>query len=194
MSLLRLMVHLALLGNIVQASARVGYPQLSINVRPSQVSGLAKFTNVQCVSQDANFTLFTVCRLYAVKRDVAEMSLRVKIMQFPKSPVAMRIQLLKRASGYKPFLYDVRHCDVCEYLEKRNHPFVNIVFNSFANHTNVNKCPLPSELRVEHFRFPVKALDLLPLPGGDYAIYSTFSFDRRERATLKVFFTLTESR
>lgn len=55
----------------------------------------------------------------------------------------MRIQLLKRASGYKPFLYDIRHSDLCEYLDRRNHPFVNIIFNSFANHTNVNRCPLP---------------------------------------------------
>ncbi|KAL7736479.1 hypothetical protein ACLKA6_019680 [Drosophila palustris] len=106
----------------------------------------------------------------------------------------MRIQLLKRASGYKPFLYDVSHSDLCVYLDRRNHPFVNIIFNSFANHTNVNKCPLPSELCVEHFRFPVKALELLPLPHGDYAIYSTFSYDRREQVLLKVFFTITEFR
>ncbi|XP_030244275.1 uncharacterized protein LOC115564266, partial [Drosophila navojoa] len=116
---------------------------LFINWHPSQIDGLAKFTNVKCSSMDPNISVFTTCRLYAVKRDVVEMSLRVKILQFPKRPVAMRIQLLKRASGYKPFLYDVKHCSMCEYLEKRNHPFVNIVFNSFANHTNVNKCPLP---------------------------------------------------
>ncbi|EDW00921.1 GH21153 [Drosophila grimshawi] len=106
----------------------------------------------------------------------------------------MRIQLLKRASGYKPFLYDVRHSDTCEYLEKRNHPFVNIVFNSFLNHSNINKCPLPAEFSVEHFRFPVKALEMLPLPGGEYAIYATFSIDNRDRVIVKVFFTLTESR
>ncbi|ALC42118.1 CG13561 [Drosophila busckii] len=106
----------------------------------------------------------------------------------------MRIQLLKRASGYKPFLYDVSHHDFCEYLEKRNHPFVNIIFNSLANYTNVNKCPLPSQLSIEHFRFPVKSLDLLPLPFGEYAIYATFSAEQRERLQLKVFFTLTEFR
>ncbi|EDW10011.2 uncharacterized protein Dmoj_GI18751 [Drosophila mojavensis] len=185
MSLLWITLQLILLWTAVEAI-------LFINWHPSQINGLAKFTNVQCSSLDTNISVFTSCRLYAVKRDVVEMSLRIKILQFPKRPVAMRIQLLKRASGYKPFLYDVKHCNMCEYLEKRNHPFVNIVFNSFANHTNVNKCPLPSELSVEHFRFPVKSLDFLPLPGGDYAIYSTFSLDHRDRVSLKVFFTLTE--
>ncbi|XP_062129389.1 uncharacterized protein LOC133841109 [Drosophila sulfurigaster albostrigata] len=122
------------------------------------------------------------------------MSLRLKILKFPKKPVAMRIQLLKRASGYKPFLYDVRHSDLCLYLDKRNHPFVNIIFNSFANHTNVKQCPLPEELCVEHFRFPIKALDMLPLPSGEYAIHATFSFDRIDRLKLKVFFSISEFR
>lgn len=125
----------------------------------------------------------------------------------------MRIQLLKRASGYKPFLYDIRHSDLCEYLDRRNHPFVNIIFNSFANHTNVNRCPLPvsktfyniyllynflfhlqSELSVSHFRFPIKSLDKLPLPSGDYAIYSTFSFKEQDKVILQVFFTISEFR
>lgn len=126
----------------------------------------------------------------------------------------MRIQLLKKASGYKPFLYNVYQSDVCEYLEKRNHPFVNIILNSFGNRTNVNKCPVPvsliyspnnnifsnnniilqPEIVLEHFRFPVKVLDLMPLPSGDYGLFTTFAFDRKERTQIKVYFTLTEYR
>jgi len=58
----------------------------------------------------------------------------------------MRMQLLKKASGYKPFLYNICQSDVCEYLEKRNHPFINIILSSFGNRTNVNKCPIPVSL------------------------------------------------
>ncbi|XP_033251349.1 uncharacterized protein LOC117190377 [Drosophila miranda] len=159
-----------------------------------QVRGIAKFTNVQCFAVDEKFANFSRCRLYAVKRDVVEMSLIAKVLNWPKRPVSMRIQLLKRASGYKPFLYNICQSDLCEYLEKRNHPFVNIIFNSFTNRTNVNRCPLPAEIMLEHFRFPVKALELLPLPSGDYALFITFSFDSQERALVKVYFTLTEYR
>ncbi|XP_017027684.1 uncharacterized protein [Drosophila kikkawai] len=160
----------------------------------SQVQGISKFTNIECLSMDETFTNISLCRLYAVKRDVVEMSLRAHILDWPKRPVSMRMQLLKKASGYKPFLYNVYQSDVCEYLEKRNHPFVNIILNSFGNRTNVNKCPVPPEIILEHFRFPVKVLDLMPLPTGDYGLFTTFSFDRKERAQVKVYFTLTEYR
>ncbi|KMY96115.1 uncharacterized protein Dsimw501_GD25014, isoform B [Drosophila simulans] len=106
----------------------------------------------------------------------------------------MRMQLLKKASGYKPFLYNIRQSDVCEYLEKRNHPFINIILSSFGNRTNVNKCPIPPEIVLEHFRFPVKVLDMMPLPSGDYGLFTTFSFHRAELAQVKVYFTLTEYR
>ncbi|XP_016973903.1 uncharacterized protein LOC108040804 [Drosophila rhopaloa] len=158
----------------------------------SQVQGVAKFTNIECLSMDENFATVSLCRLYAVKRDVVEMSLRAHILHWPKGPMSMRMELLKKASGYKPFLYNIRQSDVCEYLEKRNHPFVNIILNSFGNRTNVNKCPIPPEIILEHFRFPVKVLDIMPLPSGDYGLFTTFSFDRQERAQVKVYFTLPE--
>ncbi|EDV56863.1 uncharacterized protein Dere_GG19999 [Drosophila erecta] len=155
---------------------------------------VAKFTNIECLGVDENFTTISLCRLYAVKRDVVEMSLRANILQWPKGPVSMRMQLLKKASGYKPFLYNICQSDVCEYLEKRNHPFVNIILNSFGNNTNVNKCPIPREIVLQHFRFPVKILEIMPLPSGDYALFTTFSFRRADVAQVKVYFTLTEYR
>ncbi|XP_041563336.1 uncharacterized protein LOC108141495 [Drosophila elegans] len=143
---------------------------------------------------DESFATVSQCRLYAVKRDVVEMSLRAHILQWPKAPISMRMQLLKKASGYKPFLYNICQSDVCEYLEKRNHPFINIILNSFVNRTNINKCPIPPEIILEHFRFPVKVLDMMPLPSGDYGLFTTFSFGQKERAQVKVYFTLTEYR
>ncbi|XP_016930370.3 uncharacterized protein [Drosophila suzukii] len=160
----------------------------------SKVHGVAKFTNIECLSGDLNFTTISLCRLYAVKRDVVEMSLRANVIYWPKGRIAMRMQLLKKASGYKPFLYNIYQSDVCEYLEKRNHPFVNIILNSFGNRTNVNKCPIPSEIILEHFRFPVKVLDRIPLPSGDYGLFTTFSSLKKELVQVKVYFTLTEYR
>ncbi|XP_017045439.1 uncharacterized protein LOC108090993 [Drosophila ficusphila] len=159
-----------------------------------QVQAVAKFTNIECLSMDENFTSVSLCRLYAIKRDVVELSLRVNILHWPKGPISMRMQLLKKASGYKPFLYNICQSDVCEYLEKRNHPFVNIIIDQFGNRTNVHKCPVPPEIILDHFRFPVKVLEIMPLPSGDYGLFTTFSFGRKERAQVKVYFTLTEYR
>ena len=129
----------------------------------------------------------------------------------------MRWQLLKKASGYKPFLYDVS-LDLCDYLEKRNHPFINIIFNTFTNASSggPQRCPLKvskanacntfavnsvdkliahslqDELTLEHFRFPVNALKMLPLPMGEYAVFATLSTEGVERAETKVYFVLAE--
>lgn len=38
---------------------------------------------------DENFTSVALCRLYAIKRDVVEMSLRVHILHWPKRPISV---------------------------------------------------------------------------------------------------------
>lgn len=49
---------------------------------------------------------------------------------------------MRKAVGYMPFLYDIA-VNLCEYLEKRNHSFLNIIFNAFGNHlASAQKCPL----------------------------------------------------
>ncbi|XP_054090850.1 uncharacterized protein LOC114804799 [Zeugodacus cucurbitae] len=156
---------------------------------------IEKFTNVQCSSFNEKFAIFDMCRLRAVKRDVNELSVRLKFVQSTETMrnATIRLQLMKKASGYKPFLYDV-NMNLCEYLEKRNHPFLNIVFNAFANHSNIpHKCPLKKEVYLEHLRFPTGMLKGLPLPKDEYAIFATFATENKNRAEVKLYFMLTDS-
>ncbi|CAD7012079.1 unnamed protein product [Ceratitis capitata] len=105
---------------------------------------LEKFTNLQCTAFDEGFVIFDFCRLRAVKRDVNELSIKLKFLQATDSMrnVTLRVQLMQKVSGYRPFLYDIT-TDLCEYLEKRNHPFLNIIFDEFSNHSlAAQKCPL----------------------------------------------------
>ncbi|XP_069963991.1 uncharacterized protein [Bactrocera oleae] len=156
---------------------------------------IEKFTNVQCSLFDEKFAIFEFCRLRAVKRDVNELSVALKFVQLNESMrnVTIRLQLMKKASGYKPFLYDVA-VNLCEYLEKRNHPFLNIVFNAFGNHsTSSQRCPLRNELAIEHLQFPTGMLQGLPLPLGEYAIFASLSTDGRKRAEVKLYFMLNDT-
>nr|XP_036231650.1 uncharacterized protein LOC106618302 [Bactrocera oleae] len=107
--------------------------------------------------------------------------------------IEIRLQLMKKASGYKPFLYDVA-VNLCEYLEKRNHPFLNIVFNAFGNHsTSPQRCPMRNELAIEHLQFPTGMLQGLPLPLDEYAIFASLSTDGRKRAEVKLYFMLNDT-
>lgn len=67
---------------------------------------------------------------------------------------------MKKASGYKPFLYDVA-VNLCEYLEKRNHPFLNIVFNAFGNHsTSSQRCPLRVCIYLKYYNYKMIILKI----------------------------------
>ncbi|XP_053964331.1 uncharacterized protein LOC128867252 [Anastrepha ludens] len=148
---------------------------------------IEKFTNVQCSTFDEKFVEFEMCRLRAVKRDVNELSLMTRFLNTTELTrnVTIRLQLMKKASGYKPFLYDIS-ADLCEYMDKRNHTFLNIIFNVFGAHT----CPLSNELVIEHMKFPTDMLKVLPLPLGEYAIFATLATGGKNRAEVKVYFML----
>ncbi|XP_050324508.1 uncharacterized protein LOC126755832 [Bactrocera neohumeralis] len=156
---------------------------------------IEKFTNVQCSSFDEKFATFEMCRLRAVKRDVNELSVALKFVQSNETMrnATIRLQLMKKASGYKPFLYDVT-VNLCEYLEKRNHPFLNIIFNAFGNHsTSLQRCPLRNELAIEHLQFPTGMLQGLPLPLGEYAIFASLTTESKKRVEVKLYFMLNDT-
>ncbi|XP_004520325.2 uncharacterized protein LOC101450525, partial [Ceratitis capitata] len=153
-----------------------------------------KFTNLQCTAFDEGFVIFDFCRLRAVKRDVNELSIKLKFLQATDSMrnVTLRVQLMQKVSGYRPFLYDIT-TDLCEYLEKRNHPFLNIIFDEFSNHSlAAQKCPFSNELTVTQLPFPSHMLKVLPLPKNEYAIFATLSVVGEKRAGVKVYFMLTD--
>lgn len=62
--------------------------------------------------------------------------------------MSVRVQMLKKANGYKPWLYDVS-LDACEFLRKPSNTFVILLVKQFKNFTNMfdQKCPVTVSAR-----------------------------------------------
>ncbi|XP_037943361.1 uncharacterized protein LOC119676198 [Teleopsis dalmanni] len=97
---------------------------IAINI-PSVIC-VFKLTNAVCESYNESWVVINTCRLKALRRDTTALYLNVTLVE-PVENVVLNVALLKRANGYKPFLYNFT-ADVCQYLAKRNNPVFNLVF------------------------------------------------------------------
>ncbi|XP_037943623.1 uncharacterized protein LOC119677113, partial [Teleopsis dalmanni] len=139
-----------------------------------------EFTNIVCKSFDKEFSEFEYCFLKSVNRSYKYMSLKVKLHKLPITEVKVRYALLKRLNGYKPFLYNIT-VNACEFLRSPNNPVTKIAVAMVKKHSNMNHtCPFDHDLIVEKLdsNYVVSLLSRLPIPTGDYAVYSTwFAYD-----------------
>ncbi|KAI8115489.1 hypothetical protein CVS40_12196 [Lucilia cuprina] len=130
--------------------------------------GLFKLTNIKCIEFDRPFATIPECKLKMVGRGVVALNLNVTLHQVPVNNVSINFELLKKANGYRPFLYNISG-DFCQAISHKNrYSFVGLVLNLMEKYTNINHtCPYDSIivsnliLRDEMFKF-------LPLPSGDY--------------------------
>jgi len=68
-------------------------------------------------------------------------SLLTRTILHPVYDLRARVQIIKKANGYKPWLIDVTF-DICEFLRKHNHPFIKVMYNIFRDSSNINHtCP-----------------------------------------------------
>jgi len=59
----------------------------------------------------------------------------------PAYNIDIKVKIMKRANGYKPFLYDFT-IDACQYMRKRNHPVMRIVMDMIKGVSTLNHtCP-----------------------------------------------------
>ncbi|SPP73361.1 Hypothetical predicted protein [Drosophila guanche] len=97
-------------------------------------------TNAKCPSYNESWVQFHYCRLKAYSRNKTSLNLNLTILE-PANNIHVRIKLMKRANGYKPFLVDF-YLDACAFMRKRNHPVFRIVWNLIKNVSTVNHtCP-----------------------------------------------------
>ncbi|EDV39510.2 uncharacterized protein Dana_GF20106 [Drosophila ananassae] len=101
--------------------------------------------------------------------------------------VMMRVEILKRANGWRPFLYDIS-VDMCDFLVKRNNPIMNIAFSLVKPYLNSNySCPLkPNEtlfcdnLTWDLDKFRVR----FPFETGEYALRFSLFFHKVLKLTI----------
>ncbi|XP_028894551.2 uncharacterized protein LOC105209789 [Zeugodacus cucurbitae] len=153
------------------------------------------FSNAVCISLDRPFVYFDQCILKAVNRTYKYFTMRAKFPQKqPVSNISMTFALLRKANGYKPFLYNFT-IDACKYLKKRNNPVIRYFHSWFESYSTINKtCPYGVEDAVVE-KLPISyvnhvATEVLPLPTGEYAFHTDWYFYGVKRAIVKVFFQI----
>lgn len=130
------------------------------------VKSRVEFNNAICIGIDRSVLDFDQCILKAVNRTYKYFSLRAKFpRREPYNNISVCIihlifrfylvyflslifilyqltfALLRKANGYKPFLYNFT-IDVCKYLTKRSNPVVRYFHNWFENYSTLNRtCP-----------------------------------------------------
>ncbi|XP_067648140.1 uncharacterized protein [Eurosta solidaginis] len=163
---------------------------LVINVK----SGL-EFTNVKCNEIDKSSILFDSCEIKSINRTYKYLFIHIK---FPKRELIYNVTttfaLLRKASGYKPFLYNFT-VDAWKYLKKRNNPVINYFHSWFEKYSTLNRsCPYgPIEETIN--KVPINHIsrltsDILPLPAGEYALHTTWIFYKKRVATVLFYFQI----
>ncbi|XP_020801166.1 uncharacterized protein LOC110178370 [Drosophila serrata] len=154
-----------------------------------------RFTNVKCVTLDPEFDEFEYCFLKSVNRTYKYMSLKVNLLKKPITKIKINVALLKRYSGYRPFLYNIT-VDACRFVKNpSSNPIAGFIYSLFKSHSNINgSCPVAKDVIVE--KLPVdfintKLTKVLPFPHGDFLFHSNWIAYDINRATVDVYFTLS---
>ncbi|XP_070851348.1 uncharacterized protein [Drosophila suzukii] len=153
-----------------------------------------EFTNINCTSLDPEFMDVAECFLKSANRTYKYLTLKTRFYKLPINNIMIRVKVLKRLNGYKPFLYDFT-LDGCKYLKGKQNQLIQFFYDMFAPYSNVNHtCPYNHDVYVE--KLPISYLDhrvtvVLPVPEGYYCIHSTFSTEKRAVFDLKVYFQIS---
>ncbi|XP_037711816.1 uncharacterized protein LOC119548570 [Drosophila subpulchrella] len=130
------------------------------------------------------------CFLKSKNRTYKYLTLRTKFHQLPINDLSVRVEVLQKLSGYKPFLYNFT-ADACQFLNGRRNPLVRFFYDMFASYSNANhSCPYNHDVLVE--KLPISFLKyrttvVLPVPEGDYQVHSVYTVRGKARLDLKVY-------
>ncbi|KAH8346624.1 hypothetical protein KR084_007125, partial [Drosophila pseudotakahashii] len=162
-----------------------------------QIDSKYEFTNIKCNTKDKTFLEFEYCYIKSVNRSYKYISLKTKIHQLPVSDATGNLQILRRFRTYMPITMNVT-IDVCKYMaSKKNsgNPMLRLYEEVSKKYSNFNhKCPYDHDIEIE--KLPVQYMnryftDILPLPVGDYAFYSSWCIKGIERATVWIYSTIS---
>ncbi|EDV95009.1 GH23692, partial [Drosophila grimshawi] len=149
-----------------------------------------KLTNAVCESFNKSSVVVNQCRLRAVQRNKAVLNIEVNIL-VPAEYIEVRMQILRKGNGYKPWLFDVT-LDACKFLRKSFNPAVTMVWALFKDFTNINHtCPLQGYTVLKDF-YPRPEKLLNPFPTGEYLLIATFKFNHQRAISLKFYITYEE--
>ncbi|KAH8392043.1 hypothetical protein KR200_007000, partial [Drosophila serrata] len=152
------------------------------------------FTNLKCGTSDKGFFDFEKCYIKAVNRSHKYIDIYVSLKKVPMDNVTINVKLMRYNNGYKPFFVDVTY-DACKFLKNPNkNPIVKMLYYAYVNSSNLNHtCPYNHNVILEKLWTGNLEKDFghyVPLPNGDYAIYTEWTIDGALRASIKVYMKL----
>ncbi|XP_034484470.1 uncharacterized protein LOC117789549 [Drosophila innubila] len=149
-----------------------------------------KLTNAVCESFNKTWLEFHLCRLKAVSRDKVHLNINVTL-HYSVNDVFIKGQLMKRANGYKPWLYSVTF-NGCEFIRRRNNPLIKLVWELFKEYSTLNHtCPYVGQQLVKDFYLRHEKLPT-PIPTGDYLLLLTWIFNKKPQASTNFYFAFVE--
>nr|XP_017000633.2 uncharacterized protein LOC108059730 [Drosophila takahashii] len=147
-----------------------------------------KMTNAVCESYNKSWVVIHHCRLKAYSRNKTSLNINATFLQ-PAYNIFIKLKLMKKANGFKPFLLDVT-LDACKFMRKRHHPAVKIIYNLIKDVSTVNHtCPYVGLQAVSDFHrveIPV------PMPSGDYLLLWDWIFNGKKQFCTNVYFNFVE--
>ncbi|XP_017844662.1 uncharacterized protein LOC108601273 [Drosophila busckii] len=149
-----------------------------------------KLTNAVCKTLNETWIDFPVCRLRAVNRHKVCLNIDA-MLHHPVHDAFIKGDLMKKANGYKPWLYSANF-DGCQFIRRRNNPIIRLIWEFFKEFSNINHtCPYVGLQRVKDFYLKYEKLPT-PIPSGEYLVHLTWLFNKRPQAVTDIYFTFVE--
>ncbi|KAH8263265.1 hypothetical protein KR044_006518, partial [Drosophila immigrans] len=167
-------------------------------------------TNAVCESHNQSWISINKCRLRAIARNKIAFYFNATFLH-PANNIFLDTQILKKASGFKPWLVKYR-LDCCRFVKKSYNPVAIIIYNLYSKFSNINHtCPFVVSFIVKYsailsvifcvfqgdqildgFYLRPEILQGLPLPSGDYLLEMIWLFDKKPQFVTNVYFQFTE--
>ncbi|KAH8307580.1 hypothetical protein KR044_003806, partial [Drosophila immigrans] len=160
-----------------------------------QIYARFEFTNLECTSIDEHFGKFDSCYLKSVNRTYKYAAGKYILLQIPVNNAIVKIALMKRLNGYKPFLYNFSF-DYCNYMRNTNpgNKVTTFFLSLVLPYSNVNHtCPYSEDLILD--KLPIsflnyKLTEILPFPEGEYRVSSSLRVNGLKRAHVNIYFKI----
>ncbi|KAH8340886.1 hypothetical protein KR059_009193, partial [Drosophila kikkawai] len=156
-----------------------------------------EFTNVKCNSKDKKFFEFEYCYIKSVNRSYKYISLKTRFYSLPINEATASLQILRRFRSFMPITMNVT-VDICKFKTGKKsilNPMLELFDDVSKKYTNLNhSCPYNHDLVIE--KLPTDYLnrhftDVLPLLPGEYVFNSIWFHKGIERATIRIYSTIS---
>ncbi|EDV58256.2 uncharacterized protein LOC6541333 [Drosophila erecta] len=154
---------------------------------PLQVE--TKFKSLHCTNYDKSYGEILLCKIKAINRYRNSLSIQFRQLRTVNN-VHMRLELFKRANGWRPFLYNISF-NLCDFLSKRNNVIVSLGYEYLKPYIPMTNYTCPFKVNKGHL---IKCTDLefdiekfrvrFPIETGEYALQLSFIVQRKVTLTL----------